>query len=107
MSNWRGDKKTLFAGFALGLAILLLISVNLLSNSVFRNLRVDLTQDKLFTLSDGTEKMLAGLEEPVLLRFIFLRIWRMSIPRSGIMHAEFRIFWQNTWQSRMARLSMK
>ena len=71
MSNWRGDKKTLFAGFALGLAILLLISVNLLSNSVFRNLRVDLTQDKLFTLSDGTEKMLAGLEEPVLLRFYF------------------------------------
>ena len=71
MSNWRGDKKTLFAGFALGLAILLLISVNLLSNSVFRNLRVDLTQDKLFTLSEGTEKMLSGLEEPVLLRLYF------------------------------------
>ena len=53
MSNWRGDKKALFASVALGLAILLLISVNLLSNSVFRNLRVDLTQDKLFTLQWG------------------------------------------------------
>ena len=69
MSDLRSNKKSLFAGVALALAILLLLSVNLLGNSVLRNLRVDLTEDKLFTLSDGTKDMLSTLEEPLLLRF--------------------------------------
>lgn len=69
MSDPRSNKKSLFAGVALALAILLLLSVNLLGNSVLRNLRVDLTEDKLFTLSDGTKDMLSTLEEPLLLRF--------------------------------------
>ena len=69
MSDLRSHKKSLFAGVALALAILLLLSVNLLGNSVLRNLRVDLTEDKLFTLSDGTKDMLSTLEEPLLLRF--------------------------------------
>lgn len=69
MSDPRSNRKSLFAGAALALAILLLLSVNLLGNSVLRNLRVDLTEDKLFTLSDGTKDMLSTLEEPLLLRF--------------------------------------
>ena len=71
MSNKRGNNRTLFTGVALALGVLLLISVNLLSNSAFRNLRVDLTEDKLFTLSDGTEGLLHTLEEPLLLRLYF------------------------------------
>ncbi len=71
MNNWPGNKKSLFAGIAFLLAILILISINLLSNTIFRNLRVDLTQDKLFTLSDGTKSMLSTLEERVLLRLYF------------------------------------
>ncbi len=69
MSDPRSNRKSLFAGAALALGILLLVSVNLLGNSVLRNLRVDLTEDKLFTLSDGTKDMLSTLEEPLLLRF--------------------------------------
>ena len=69
MSDPRSNRKSLFAGTALALGILLLVSVNLLGNSVLRNLRVDLTEDKLFTLSDGTKDMLSTLEEPLLLRF--------------------------------------
>ena len=68
MSNKRTNNRTVFAGVALALGILLLVSVNLLGNTVFRNLRVDLTEDKLFTLSDGTEVLLNALEEPLLLR---------------------------------------
>ena len=68
MNNKRANNRTVFAGVALALGILLLISVNMLSNTVFRNLRVDLTEDKLFTLSDGTEVLLNALEEPLLLR---------------------------------------
>ena len=71
MSNKRGNNRTLFTGVALALGVLLLISVNLLGNSAFRNLRVDLTEDKLFTLSDGTEGLLHTLEEPLLLRLYF------------------------------------
>ena len=71
MSDPRSNRKSLFAGMALALGILLLVSVNLLGNSVLRNLRVDLTEDKLFTLSDGTKDMLSTLEEPLLFAFLY------------------------------------
>ena len=71
MNSKRAKNRTVFAGVALVLGILLLISVNLLGNASFRNLRVDLTEDRLFTLSDGTHGLLGSLGEPLLLRLYF------------------------------------
>ena len=66
----RIDRRTLaIAGLVL-LAILL-VSVNALSNRLFRGVALDLTQDKLFTLSDGTKEVLGSLKEPVTLRFYY------------------------------------
>lgn len=66
----RTDRRTLaIAGLVL-LAILL-VSVNALSNRLFRGVALDLTQDKLFTLSDGTKEVLSSLKEPVTLRFYY------------------------------------
>jgi ABC-type uncharacterized transport system involved in gliding motility auxiliary subunit len=49
-------------------ALVLLFAVNILSSSVFTAARVDLTENRLFTLSDGTGNILAGLQEPITLR---------------------------------------
>ena len=49
-------------------ALTLLFAVNILSSSVFTAARVDLTENHLFTLSDGTRNILAGLQEPITLR---------------------------------------
>ena len=49
-------------------ALALLFAVNILSSSVFTAARVDLTENRLFTLSDGTRNILAGLQEPITLR---------------------------------------
>src|SRR5713101_2123708 len=45
----------------------------MLSNVGLRGMRVDLTQNKLYTLSPGTQQVLAELKEPVNLYFYFSR----------------------------------
>src|SRR5579863_7064230 len=63
-------------GFGVGgliaLAVLFL-GVVMLSNVGLRGMRVDLTQNKLYTLSPGTQQVLAELKEPVNLYFYFSR----------------------------------
>ena len=49
-------------------ALALLFAVNILSSSVFTAARVDLTENRLFTLSDGTRNILSGLQEPITIR---------------------------------------
>jgi ABC-type uncharacterized transport system involved in gliding motility auxiliary subunit len=45
----------------------------MLSNVILRGMRVDLTQNRLYTLSPGTRQVLADLKEPVNLYFYFSR----------------------------------
>ena len=56
---------------ALVLLTLIFVSLNLFSNIALRTARLDLTQNNLFTLSQGTQNILARLEEPVTLRFYY------------------------------------
>ena len=51
------------------LALVLLFAVNILAGRLLGSVRIDLTENRLFTLSEGTRGILAGLEEPVTLRF--------------------------------------
>jgi ABC-type uncharacterized transport system involved in gliding motility auxiliary subunit len=55
----------------IGLAIVLFVSLNLLSGFLFTSSRLDLTDDRLFTLSDGTRQVLGAIEEPVDLRLYY------------------------------------
>jgi len=57
------------------------VAVNLFSNISFRTSRIDLTENSLFTLSDGTRNMLLQLEEPVTLRFFFSESLATDFPR--------------------------
>jgi ABC-type uncharacterized transport system involved in gliding motility auxiliary subunit len=59
-------------GGLLALAVLFL-GVVMLSNLALRGMRLDLTQNRLYTLSPGTKQMLGELKEPINLYFYFSR----------------------------------
>ena len=56
---------------SIGLALVLLLSVNLFAGSALRNAKADLTQQRLFTISGGTRTMLRAIDEPISLRLYF------------------------------------
>ncbi len=64
------NRKLLGAG-GLVIALALLLSVNVVAGAGLRSLRVDLTADKLFTLSEGSKAVLSKLDQPITLRLYF------------------------------------
>jgi len=64
----------------LGVALALLFAVNILSNTVFTAARVDLTENRLFTLSEGTRNILASLQEPITIRFYLTENLARTLP---------------------------
>tara|TARA_B100000945_G_scaffold150787_1_gene120969 strand:+ start:2364 stop:4340 length:1977 start_codon:yes stop_codon:yes gene_type:complete len=64
------NKKLLFSSF--GLAIIgLTLLLGVLVISVLPSLRIDLTEDRLFSLSDGTKNILSNLNQPIELMFFY------------------------------------
>lgn len=61
-------------------AVVLFLSVNILSDRTLRSSRIDLTQAQLFTLSDGTREVLSTLDEPVTLRLYLSRNLATRLP---------------------------
>ncbi len=61
------------AVIAIVLAMIALAGFNLFASQMLRQYRVDFTEEKLFTISDATRKVLNKLEEPVTLRLYFSR----------------------------------
>jgi ABC-type uncharacterized transport system involved in gliding motility auxiliary subunit len=64
-------KKALMPAASLILLAVLFATLTALSAKLFSSARLDLTQDQLYTLSQGTRNILAGLEEPVKLYRFF------------------------------------
>ena len=56
---------------ALILLSVIFVSLNLFSNLALRNARLDLTENGLFTLSQGTRNIVAALDEPIRLKFYY------------------------------------
>ena len=79
----RRGKRGFSAGVALLLAGILAIGANLLADRLLRSARIDLTQNALYTLSDGTKQVLQGLQDPVTLRLFYSRRLGASIPAYG------------------------
>ncbi len=70
-----------FAG--IGLAIVLFLAFNILARAGLSSSRIDLTADKLFTLSPGTYATLAKIDEPVTLRFYYSPTLGNELPNVG------------------------
>ncbi|MGR9086599.1 MAG: GldG family protein [Gammaproteobacteria bacterium] len=63
-------RKTLTSG-ALVLLAVLFVAVVLLSNTLFRGLRLDMTENSLYTLSEGTRNLIGKIDEPLHLTLYF------------------------------------
>lgn len=55
----------------LALAAVTLLSLNLASSLALKNWQADLTEDGLFTISEGTKKVLRSIDEPITARLYF------------------------------------
>lgn len=63
--------RTSAAILAVVFALIILISLLLISDSVLRTARLDLTESQKYTLSQGTKRTLATLREPITLKLFF------------------------------------
>ncbi|WP_374300358.1 Gldg family protein [Ferrovibrio sp.] len=63
--------KALLTGTGLIAAFAVFFAVNIIVNQGLRDTRIDLTQARLYTLSDGTRNVLKTIPEPITLRFFF------------------------------------
>lgn len=61
----------LLTGSGLVVAIALFLGVNIIANQTLTNLRLDVTEGRLHTLSQGTQNILAEIDEPITIRFYF------------------------------------
>jgi ABC-type uncharacterized transport system involved in gliding motility auxiliary subunit len=59
------SNKKLMTGGALAVLAVLFVAVILICNTLFRGAQVDLTQNRLYTLSQGTKNILADIDEPI------------------------------------------
>ncbi|MFC3122153.1 Gldg family protein [Agaribacter flavus] len=64
-------QKTFSNAFFFIVLIAVFFAATLLNNLVFKGLSVDLTENKVYSLSQGTKDMLGNLEEPINLYFFF------------------------------------
>ena len=76
-------KRGLSALLALALAAVLLVGVNMLADRLLSRARIDLTQNRLYTLSEGTRQVLQGLADPVTFRVFYSRRLGAAIPLYG------------------------
>jgi ABC-type uncharacterized transport system involved in gliding motility auxiliary subunit len=73
-------RKTLSGG-ALVILIVLFVALMLVVNVLFRGVRVDLTENNLYTLSSGTQEILSKLDEPINLYLYYSDKGTQNIPQ--------------------------
>ncbi|NNC67731.1 MAG: GldG family protein [Gammaproteobacteria bacterium] len=59
------QKTKSFTVIGLIVLIVLFLVVNMVSSTLFTNTRIDLTENELYTLTDGTRNIIKNIEEPV------------------------------------------
>lgn len=61
----------LYALVAIALAAVIFVALNIAADATLTTERLDLTENGLYTLSNGTRETIAGLKEPVTLKFFY------------------------------------
>jgi len=74
------QKTKLLSGTSLIIAGALLLVVNVLAMTLLPSARLDLTDNKLYTLSDGTKSILGKIDEPITLRLYFSEKALVGVP---------------------------
>ena len=66
------------------IALVFLLGLNAFSNTALRGARLDLTENKLYTLSEGSRNIVESLEEPITLRFFYSEELGRSTPMLSV-----------------------
>jgi ABC-type uncharacterized transport system involved in gliding motility auxiliary subunit len=74
-----GTRRALGASALVALAAAF-IAVTILSSFALRGMRLDLTENRLYSIAPGTERILAGIDEPITLYFFFSEQPSRDIP---------------------------
>jgi ABC-type uncharacterized transport system involved in gliding motility auxiliary subunit len=61
----------------------IVIGINMFADARLANIQVDLTQHRIYTLSNGTRQILANLKEPITLRLFYSRQLGTAVPIYG------------------------
>jgi ABC-type uncharacterized transport system involved in gliding motility auxiliary subunit len=64
-------------------AAALAVGVNMLAERLLPRARLDLTEQRLYTLSEGTRQVLAGLRDPITIRLFYSRRLGAEVPVYG------------------------
>lgn len=85
--RWQGSKLGLL-GLVVG--FVLFLAVNVAANGAFRGVQLDLTENGLYTLSEGTRRTLASIDEPITLRLYFSKNLAEAAPRYAAYYGRVR-----------------
>ena len=82
MTHNKSVKNRLRLGTFVGIVLVavLVLMTNVVTELFLSDKRIDLTESKLYTLSEGTLKTLAGIDEPIRLRFYFSDQLKRVVP---------------------------
>src|SRR5690242_4898992 len=72
------------AAVAILCAAILFVAINVIAEHTLPSARLDLTQRHLYTLSDGSKKTLAHIDEPITLRYYYSPRLGDEVPSYGI-----------------------
>jgi ABC-type uncharacterized transport system involved in gliding motility auxiliary subunit len=71
-------------GAALALLAVLFVAINVLAAFSLTSYRIDLTEDRLYSLSPATQRVLDAIEEPITLRFYYSKQLGSLQPAFGV-----------------------
>lgn len=91
MMSWlRKYEGSRLAIAGLVVAAILFVAINVLANVVLRGAQADLTESNLYSVSDGTRRMLSAMDEPVQLRLYFSHNLGAAAPQFAAYYARVR-----------------
>src|SRR5271165_7026802 len=77
------QRRTLSAVISVIAVAAIVIGVNMFADARLATMRVDLTQQRLYTLAPGTRQVLAGLKDPITLKLFYSRKLGAAVPSYG------------------------
>lgn len=78
------DRNTLSAA-GIVVAVIFFVSLNILSSETLRTARLDLTEGRLYTVSEATKEVLASIDEPIRVRFYLSK----QLAKQSPLHANY------------------
>jgi len=75
------QNRSIFSAGILVLLVILFVTLTILSSVFLKGMRFDLTENKLYTLSDGTRNILKNMDEPVNLYLYFSEDVSRELPQ--------------------------